>query len=135
MAWKVAVLVPFAFDDEGLANRRAQLDAVTLSPDITFDFVPVKAGPDLYDSYHDYALAEIAMFEVGVRCAAEGYDALGMPRPGPARGPITLAALDVIIANAEAAARGDEPLHRLETQRRAWEGLMLWSWRRGNAWT
>ena len=35
--------------------------------------------------------------------AAEGYDALGMPRPGPARGPITLAALDVIIANAEAA--------------------------------
>ena len=76
MAWKVAVLVPFAFDDEGLANRRAQLDAVTLSPDITFDFVPVKAGPDLYDSYHDYALAEIAMFEVGVRCAAEGYDAI-----------------------------------------------------------
>lgn len=73
---KVAVLVPFAFDDEGLANRSAQLKAVTLSPDIQFDFVPVKAGPDLYDSYHDYALAEIAMWEVGVRCAAEGYDAL-----------------------------------------------------------
>ena len=35
--------------------------------------------------------------------AAEGYDALGMPRPGPARGPITLAALDAVIANAEAA--------------------------------
>ena len=35
--------------------------------------------------------------------AAEGYDALGMPRPGPARGPITLAALDAVITNAEAA--------------------------------
>ena len=35
--------------------------------------------------------------------AAEGYDALGMPRPAPARGPITLAALDAVIANAEAA--------------------------------
>ena len=35
--------------------------------------------------------------------AAEGYDALGMPRPAPARGPITLAALDVIIASAEVA--------------------------------
>jgi len=35
--------------------------------------------------------------------AAEGYDALGMPRPAPARGPITLAALDTVIANAEAA--------------------------------
>ncbi len=35
--------------------------------------------------------------------AAEGYDALGMPRPAPARGPITIAALDAVIANAEAA--------------------------------
>ena len=35
--------------------------------------------------------------------AAEGYDALGMPRPGPASGPITLAALDAVIANVEAA--------------------------------
>ena len=35
--------------------------------------------------------------------AAEGYDALGMPRPAPARGPVTLAALDAVIANAEAA--------------------------------
>ena len=35
--------------------------------------------------------------------AAEGYDALGKPRPAPTRGPITLAALDAVIANAEAA--------------------------------
>ena len=35
--------------------------------------------------------------------ATEGYDALGMPRPAPARGPITLAALNAVIANAEAA--------------------------------
>ena len=35
--------------------------------------------------------------------AAEGYDALGLPRPAPARGPITLAALDAVISNAEAA--------------------------------
>ena len=34
--------------------------------------------------------------------AAEGYDALGAPRPAPARGPITVAALDTVIANAEA---------------------------------
>ena len=32
--WKVVVLVPFAFDDVGLANRSAQLDAVVLSPNI-----------------------------------------------------------------------------------------------------
>ncbi len=35
--------------------------------------------------------------------AAEGYDALGTPRPAPARGPVPPAALDAVIANAEAA--------------------------------
>ena len=35
--------------------------------------------------------------------AAEGYDALGMLRPASTRGPITLAALDAVISNAEAA--------------------------------
>ena len=33
---------------------------------------------------------------------AQGYNALGLPRPAPARGPITLAALDAVISNAEA---------------------------------
>lgn len=31
---------------------------------------------------------------------------------------------------ATAAARGEEPSHLLEAQRREWEALMLWSWRR-----
>ena len=74
--WKVVVLVPFAFDDVGLANRSAQLDAVVLSPNIQFDFKPVKAGPDLYDSWHDLAMADIAMFEAGCTAQEEGYDAL-----------------------------------------------------------
>ena len=34
---------------------------------------------------------------------AQVYNALGLPRPAPARGPITLAALDAVISNAEAA--------------------------------
>ena len=74
--WKVVVLVPFAFDDVGLANRSSQLDAVVLSPNIQFDFKPVKAGPDLYDSWHDLAMADIAMFEAGCTAQEEGYDAL-----------------------------------------------------------
>jgi hypothetical protein len=31
---------------------------------------------------------------------------------------------------AEASARGEEPPHLLEIQRREWEALMFWSWRR-----
>jgi hypothetical protein len=42
---KVLILVPFAFDEKGLANRRAQQDAVELGPDVQFDYRPVKAGP------------------------------------------------------------------------------------------
>jgi allantoin racemase len=73
---KVLVLVPFAFDDEGLENRRAQLRAVDLSPDLEFVFRPVKAGPALYDSYHDWMLADISMFEAGMRAGDEGFAAV-----------------------------------------------------------
>ena len=73
---RVLVLVPFAFDDEGLANRRAQLDAVELGPNLQFEFRPVKAGPALYDGYHDWMLADLAMFEAGMRAQDEGYAAV-----------------------------------------------------------
>jgi allantoin racemase len=74
--WKVVVLVPFALDAEGMQNRKDQLNAVTLGPDIQFDFRPVKAGPDLYDSHHDMSMADISMFEAGCTAQADGYDAL-----------------------------------------------------------
>jgi allantoin racemase len=73
---KVVVLVPFAFDEKGLANRRAQLASVKLGEDIEFDYKAVKAGPALYDSYHDYALADVAIFEAGLTVQEEGYDAV-----------------------------------------------------------
>ncbi|HSK14674.1 MAG TPA: aspartate/glutamate racemase family protein [Gaiellaceae bacterium] len=73
---RVVVLVPFAFDEKGLANRRAQLHSVELGPDIEFDFRPVTAGPALYDSYHDYVLADMAMFEAGLSAEDDGYDAV-----------------------------------------------------------
>ena len=63
---KVLVVVPFAFDEKGLANRRAQLAAVDLGPDIEFEYRPVTAGPNFYDSYHDYALADVSIFEAGL---------------------------------------------------------------------
>jgi len=73
---KVCVLVPFAFDEKGLAMRRLQLESVVLGPDISFDYRAVKAGPALYDSYHDYVLADLSMFEAGLDAADEGYDAI-----------------------------------------------------------
>ncbi len=73
---KVVVLVPFAFDEKGLANRRAQLASVKLGPDIEFDYKPVKAGPAYYDSYHDWMLADVSIYEAGMTAQEEGYDAV-----------------------------------------------------------
>lgn len=73
---KVLVVVPFNLDEQGIANRKAQMDEVELGPDIEFDFRGVRAGPALFDSYHDWALADVALFEAGVSAEADGYDAI-----------------------------------------------------------
>jgi len=73
---KVLVLVPFAFDEKGLANRRGQLSTVKLGPDIEFDYRAVKAGPTDYDSYHDWLIADVGMLEAGMTAQDEGYDAV-----------------------------------------------------------
>jgi allantoin racemase len=72
----VLILVPFAFDEKGLANRRAQQNSVELGPDIEFDYRGVKAGPALYDSWHDYVLADVSLFEAGLTAQEDGYDAV-----------------------------------------------------------
>jgi allantoin racemase len=73
---KVLVIVPFALDDSGMANREAQMNDVQLGPDITFDYRGVTAGPALLDSYHDGALADVALFEAGRSAQEDGYDAV-----------------------------------------------------------
>ena len=73
---KVLVIVPFNLDEEGIANRQAQMNEVDLGPGIEFDFRGVKAGPALFDSYHDFALADVALFEAGADAESEGYDAI-----------------------------------------------------------
>lgn len=73
---RVLVIVPFPFDEEGLANRREQLEKVNLDPGIEFVYRPVKAGPANFDSYHDWLLADLAMLEAGIDAQAEGFDAV-----------------------------------------------------------
>ena len=73
---KVLVIVPFALDESGMANRKAQLLDVRLGPDIAFDFRGVQWGPALYDGYHDWALADLALFQAGRTAQDEGYAAV-----------------------------------------------------------
>ncbi len=73
---KVLVIVPFALDEAGVNNRRAQQKAVKLGPDIEFDYKPVTAGPTSFMSPHDWALMEVAIWEAGMSAQEDGYDAV-----------------------------------------------------------
>lgn len=76
MMRRVLVIVPFAMSPENLALRQAQLQGIDLSPELQFEFRPVKAGPANYSSHHDFVLADVANFEAGCRAQDEGYSAV-----------------------------------------------------------
>lgn len=73
---RIAVLVPFAFDETGLAGRRQQQQSVSWGPGIEFEYVPVAAGPQWYENYHDWILSDLAMLECALRIQNDGYDAI-----------------------------------------------------------
>jgi len=73
---RVLVIVPFPFEEGGVDNRREQLRKVSFGPDIEFDYRPVKAAPAMFDSYHDWLLADLAIAEAGLSAQEDGYDAV-----------------------------------------------------------
>lgn len=73
---KILVLVPFALDAEQISNRQAQTREISLRPDVTFTFEPVKAGPTSFTSPHDWMLLDIALFEAGLDAQERGFDAV-----------------------------------------------------------
>ena len=73
---KVLVIVPFPMSEENRLQRMAQLATVKLSPDVSFDFRPVRAAPANYTSEHDSVLADISIVDAGRNAEAEGYDAV-----------------------------------------------------------
>lgn len=73
---KILVLVPFALDESQIANRQAQTREITLGPEVTFHFKPVKAGPTSFTSPHDWLLLDIALFEAGLDAQTDGFDAV-----------------------------------------------------------
>lgn len=71
---RVLVIVPFPFGEKGLANRAAQ--SAGISDKIEFVYRGVKAGPTLFDSNHDLLIADVSIFEAGMRAQEEGFDAV-----------------------------------------------------------
>jgi allantoin racemase len=73
---KVLVLVPFPMDEENRQQRRDQVKAVELGPDIEFDFESVLVAPKNYISQYDLVLADLGMLEAGLTAQERGYDAV-----------------------------------------------------------
>jgi len=73
---KVLILVPVPLDADGVERRQAQLAETTLSGEIAFEFEPVLASCEMFDSYHDWLLADLGLFEAGMDAQDRGYDAV-----------------------------------------------------------
>lgn len=76
MAKRVKVIVPIPMDEGGVRNRAAQLPARLIRPEFNVEFVSVRNGAALGDSYYDALLMDMFVFEAGLRAEKEGYDAV-----------------------------------------------------------
>jgi allantoin racemase len=73
---KVLVIVPFPMSEANRDQRRQQLQAVSLGPEITFDFESVRIAPRNYVSAADMSLADFGVLEAGLEAQKRGYDAV-----------------------------------------------------------
>lgn len=74
--YRILVLVPFPMDQENLARREAQRQAVRLGPDMELSFRAVGIAPANYVSQQDALLADLGMIQAGLDAERQGYHAV-----------------------------------------------------------
>lgn len=75
---RIKYVIPFPFDEEGIANRAAQLPAELRTPGVDYDFVPVRNSCKNADSPYELLLLDAYVAEAGLASEEEGYDAVVM---------------------------------------------------------
>ena len=75
---RIKFIVPFPFDDEGIANRAAQIPKELLGPGTEVECVPVRGSGTLLDSHYEALVFDMYIAEAGLRAEEEGYDAVVM---------------------------------------------------------
>ncbi len=75
---RIKYIVPFPFDEAGVANRAAQVPREILDPDTDVECIPVRNSAVLVDSYYEDLLFDMYITEAGLRAEEEGYDAVVM---------------------------------------------------------
>jgi len=75
---RIKFIIPFPFDDEGIANRAAQIPRELLGSETEVECVPVRNSATLVDCYYEDLVFEMYITEAGLRAEEEGYDAVLM---------------------------------------------------------
>src|SRR6188472_2435063 len=75
---RIKYIIPFPFDEEGIANRAAQIQRDVLGPDTEVECVPVRNSATLVDCYYEALVFDMYIAEAGLRAEEEGYDAVVM---------------------------------------------------------
>ena len=73
---RIKYIIPFPFDDEGVANRAAQVPEEILGPATEVECVPVRNAGALLDSAYDALVFDMYVTEAGLRAEDEGFDAV-----------------------------------------------------------
>ncbi|RHW38308.1 hydrogenase expression protein HupH [Lysinibacillus yapensis] len=73
---RVKIIIPIPVNESGVKNRQAQLPKELIRPGYEVEFVSVKNGASLGDSYYDTMLMDMFVFEAGLKAEEEGYDAV-----------------------------------------------------------
>lgn len=75
---RIKYIIPFPFDETGIANRAAQIPRELLSPDTEIVCVPVRNHGGTGNGPYEMTLFDIYVIEAGVRAEEEGFDAVIM---------------------------------------------------------
>ncbi|HIE86169.1 MAG TPA: hydrogenase expression protein HupH [Gammaproteobacteria bacterium] len=73
---RIKMIMPVPMPAVALAAFESQIPASLRRDDVTIDFVAVKAGAKILDSYYEMTLADAFVLEAGATAEAEGYDAV-----------------------------------------------------------
>lgn len=73
---RVLVVVPVPVGADGIARRARQRAQTATNEDIDLHYRAVGISGALFDSFHDYLLADLAVFQAGMRAQEEGFDAV-----------------------------------------------------------
>lgn len=75
---RIKYIIPFPFDEEGVANRAAQIPKEILGPDTVVECVAVRNSCTMLTDYYEALLFDMYIAEAGLRAEEEGYDAVVM---------------------------------------------------------